>query len=171
MSNWRVTTLVLAVSAAAFGGACSEQTPPTAPSPSSQPVPGWYHLLFFREGETGLEPVTTLPVNDGGLILGAHVVPAQGGAVVFQYCSYKGLPPNDIERADEAPSEACESGLATWTNLRAAIPVNATGDAFFDFGVVHIPRTVGFRFRYLGQGSGLANGVSAPADFTWVPES
>jgi hypothetical protein len=91
--------------------------------------------------------------------------------VIFQYCSYKGLPPNDIARADEAPTAACEDGSATWANLPRGVPVNASGDAYLDFGVVMIPRTVGFRFRYLGQGSGIANGVSAPEDFTWCPVS
>jgi hypothetical protein len=88
--------------------------------------------------------------------------------VIFQYCSLKGLPPNDIERADEAPSAACANGSATWANLPASVPVNASGDAYLDFGVVLIPRTVGFRFRYFGQGSGIANDPSAPEDFKWV---
>jgi hypothetical protein len=38
---------------------------------------------------------------------------------------------------------------------------------YFDFGTVLIPRTVGFRFRYLGQGSGIPNGMSDPQNFTW----
>jgi hypothetical protein len=106
------------------------------------------------------------------LVLGAHIesssgVPAQRGAVSFQYCSFKGLPPGDITRADEAPSAACDSGLAVWKNL-VNVQVNASGDAYMDFGIVQIPRTVGFRFRYQAQGSGVANGVSAPTDFTWI---
>jgi hypothetical protein len=94
--------------------------------------------------------------------------PAQGGLVTFQYCSYKGGPPNDINRADEAPSAACATREASWANL-VSVPVNASGDAYMNFGFVQIPRTVGFRFKYTGQGSGIANGVSAPSDFTWVP--
>jgi hypothetical protein len=27
--------------------------------------------------------------------------------------------------------------------------------------------TIGFRFRYSGQGSGIANGTSLPVDFSW----
>lgn len=45
------------------------------------------------------------------------------------------------------------------------LKVNESGDAFVDFGAVLHPRTIGFRVRYLGQGSGIANGVSAPKDF------
>ena len=144
-------------------------------SPLAQPVAGSYELGFFTSGPTGPEPVQgPLPVSSVELVLGAHVedafgAPAQKGAVTFQYCSYRGLPPNDITRADEAPSAACASGEATWKNLVARIGVDASGNAYLTFGIVQIPRTVGFRFQYYGQGSGIANAVSAPADFTWVP--
>jgi hypothetical protein len=106
------------------------------------------------------------------LVLKAHIAdslgkPAHRGLVIFQYCSLKGLPPNDITRPDEAPKEACENGSATWANL-GAFKVNTSGDAFFDFGIVLIPRTVGFRFRYQGQGSRIPNGISdPPQNFTW----
>jgi hypothetical protein len=141
---------------------------------AAQPVPGSYELSFLN---SALEPVSSLPVCTQSaceeLILKAHIedgsgVPAQRGVATFQYCSLKGLPPNDITRADEAPSAACETGAGTWANL-AGLKVNESGDAYLDFGVVLIPRTVGFRFRYIGQGGGVANGVSAPMDFTWVP--
>ena len=46
--------------------------------------------------------------------------------------------------------------------------VNQSGDAYFDFCCVYTPRTIGFRFRYLGQGSGTANGFSAWQNFTWT---
>jgi len=143
-------------------------------SPLAHSVAGSYELGFFTSGPTGLEPVQgPLPVSSVELVLGAHVenavgAPAQKGAVSFQYCSYRGLPPNDITRADEAPSAACASGEATWKNL-GRIGVDASGNAYLNFGIVQIPRTVGFRFQYSGQGSGIANAVSAPADFTWVP--
>jgi hypothetical protein len=174
-------------------GACTQRSP-TAPTrasdehasqPSSAPssgqpidssattaaqaVPGIYELSFV---DTSLQPVTTLVVGTQELELAAHVTngsgaPAQGGAVRFQYCSYKGLPPYDITRADEAPLAACESGEAIWKNL-VTVPVNASGYAYMDFGIVQIPRTVGFRFIYVSQGSGIANGTSLPEDFTWV---
>lgn len=188
MPRRNLARLIVAVLAAGAFVACSDQSP-VAPGATpdgvgdlsllSQPVPGTLELSFFKNGPSGLEPVSSLPVCIVGsvceeLILGAHVeasgVPPQRGAVIFQYCSFKGLPPNDIERADEAPMAACESGSATWANLPPSVPVNASGDAYRDFGLVRIPRTVGFRFRYLGQGSGIANGVSTPPeDFTWDP--
>jgi hypothetical protein len=145
-----------------------------AATPLAQPAPGSLGLSFFINGPTGLQPVTSLTVLSDELILGAHVAnssgtAATGGSVTFQYCSFKGRPPNDITRADEAPSSACDSGAAVWKNL-GTVRVNGSGDAFFDFGIVQIPRTVGFRFRYAGQGSGIANGVlQPPQDFTWLP--
>jgi hypothetical protein len=167
---------------AAFVGAvaslaCSDQTPvgpvsPNAPADvriAGNAAIGSFQLSFFTNG---LVPVSSLPVFQE-LILGAHVTdasgaPAQGGSVTFQYCSLKGGPPNDINRADEAPSAACATRDATWANL-LGVPVDASGNAYMNFGLVQIPRTVGFRFKYTGQGSGIANGTSAPSDFTWVP--
>jgi hypothetical protein len=158
--------------------ACSDHTPvsPSVERGLSADAPalaraasGSFQLSFFANG---LVPVSSLPVFQE-LILGAHVAdgfgaPAQGGLVTFQYCSYKGGPPNDINRADEAPSAACATKEASWANL-VSVPVNASGDAYMNFGFAQIPRTVGFRIKYTGQGSGIANGVSAPSDFTWVP--
>jgi hypothetical protein len=109
----------------------------------------------------------------------AHVTngagaPAQRGSATFEYCSYKKLPPNDITRADEAPKEACEQRTASWASL-GSVAVDAgtcpglgTGNACYNFGLVRIPRTVGFRFRFTGQRSGIANGTSAPLNFTWT---
>jgi hypothetical protein len=189
MPRRKPSSLMVAVVAAGAIAACADQSPvsPRAgsdraggPSLLSQSVPGTYQLFFFKNGPTGLVPVSSLSVCIVGLIcdeliLGAHVaasgVPAGSGTVIFQYCSYKGLPPNDITRADEAPSAACDDGSASWANLPPGVPVTGSGDAYRDFGVVRIPRTVGFRFRYLGQGSGIANGVSVSRDFTWCPVS
>jgi hypothetical protein len=137
---------------------------------SSQVNAGIYQLSFYTNG---LVPVTTLVAGSGSeLILGALVTdvagaPAQGGSVTFQYCSLKGLPPNDITRADEAPSSACASGDGDWARL-TTVPVDASGHAYMDFGIVMLPRTIGFRFAYTRKGGAVSSGVSAPADFTWV---
>ena len=40
-----------------------------------------------------------------------------------------------------------------------------------NFGMVTIPREIGFRFRYSPQGSGIANGTSEATNFTWLPSS
>lgn len=158
--------------------ACSDQTPVT-PSLNAgasgdvhvlaRPAQGSYELSFYA---SGLVPVSSLPVFEE-LILGAHVADASGvaaerGLVTFQYCSLKGLPPNDITRADEAPSAACATKDAAWANL-LSVPVDGSGNAYMNFGFASIPRTVGFRFRYTGQGSGIANHESLPKDFTWDP--
>jgi hypothetical protein len=127
-----------------------------SPAALAQPVPGSYELTFNFDVE---------------LILKAHIEdhlgnPASGGLVVFQYCSYKGLPPNDITQPDEAPSSACADGSATWVTL-ARVPVNSvSGEALLNFGVVSVVNVIGFRFRYLGQGTGIANSLIDPVD--WV---
>ena len=132
---------------------------------------GVYQIGFYT---TGLVPVTTLVAGSAELILGAHVTdaagaPAQGGSVTFQYCSRNGRP-NDISNADEAPTSDCLSGAASWARL-TSVPVDASGNAYMDFGLVMIPRTVGFRFTYSAKGGSVASGTSAPADFTWVAAS
>ena len=165
--------------------ACSEQdslAPVIAPhgvehpGPLSRPAPGSYELSFVSGGQA----VSTLPVCTESVcpILGlkaavedAAGAPAQSGTVTFQYCSLKGLPPNDIERADEAPKEACETGEGAWRNLGSVKVSLLDGSPHFpplSFGAVLIPRTVGFRFRYSSGGSGIANGVSEAENFTWT---
>jgi hypothetical protein len=133
---------------------------------------GSYDLSFYIRVAGSLQSVSTLTVLSNELILGAHIAdqfgaPAQRGTVTFQYCSLKGLPPNDITRADEAPSANCADGSASWANL-GSMPVDQSGNAYWNFGVVQIPRTVGFRCRYLAQGGTIASGSCAPADFTWT---
>jgi len=178
MSRRRLACLIVAVVSARPILACSRQQPGGPdPSPATsanatsakpQGSAGSYSLSFL---DTNGNLVSTLPVGGPELILKAHVatsagVPAQSGAVTFQYCSLRGLPPHDITRADEAPKEACdELGTGSWANL-GNVPVNAAGDAFFDFGFVQIPRTVGFRFRYSARGGTIASGISPSLNFT-----
>ena len=174
--NRRILTAVI-VGAVSLS-ACSDQSPVTAPATIDLSadlgkvvsVPGSYELSFWNNGQ----PVSTLPTGGPELVLKAHVqqgvsgAPAQGGSVTFQYCSLKSGPSNDITRADELPSSECESGgTGSWARLRT-VDVNTSGDALMGFGFVTIPRTIGFRFRYSGRRSGIADGVSAPRDFTWT---
>jgi hypothetical protein len=182
MSPRNLASLTLSVLAAGAVVACSDQSPVTpGPTPDglrgpgllSRPIRGSYDLSFVSGGqEVSSLPVCTESVCEE-LGLNASVddvsgVPAETGSVIFEYCSFKGLPPNDIQRADEAPREACENGEGTWAHL-ITVKVDASGNIpVVSFGVVFIARTVGFRFRYLGQGSGIANGVSEPENFTWV---
>ena len=105
----------------------------------------------------------------GELVLWAHIESASGnapdGVVVFQYCSYKGLPPNDITQPDEAPSSACADGSGRWRNLNARIEVDANGDAFLNFGLVQVVNIIGFRYTY-SHGSVIAKAVTDPEN--WV---
>lgn len=138
-----------------------------------------YTLSFTVLGNGTYRQVSSLPVLSEELTLKAYVAdslgrPAQKGTVTFEYCSYKGGPPNDLARADEAPKEACEQGLARWSRL-TSISVNGgrcpflgTGYACMNFGIVQIPRDVGFRIRYEPQGSGIPAGETAPENFTWT---
>jgi hypothetical protein len=143
---------------------------------------GTYTLSFIARVDGTLQEVTSLPVLSTELILKAYVAdssgqPAQRGTVTFEYCSYKGGPPNDITRADEAPKEACEQGTASWARLMSlsvtagTCPGLGTGYACVNFGIVRIPRDVGFRFRYSPQGSSIAAGTSEAKNFTWVAAS
>ena len=129
-----------------------------------------------------LQEVTSLPVLTAELILKASVTSstgsaAQAGTVTFEYCSYKGGPPNDITRADEAPKEACEQGTASWARLTSVsvspgmCPGLEPGSACMNFGIVRLPRDVGFRFRYASQRSGIASGTSQSKNFTWTAAS
>ena len=98
----------VAPAAAAGGAEAVSARPPAA-------APGVYTLTFMAWVDGTLQEVTSLPVQTAELILKASVTSstgsaAQAGTVTFEYCSYKGGPPNDITRADEAPKEACEQG-------------------------------------------------------------
>jgi hypothetical protein len=165
--------MICSVALASHGIPTGVEPPPKAiqvgGSLATQRTPGSYELSFF---DSRLQPVSCLVVNGPDLVLRAHVAdqsgaPATTGRITFQYCSLQGLPPNDINRPDEAPSSACDlDHTGKWADLRSD-PVDPSGDALFDFGLVKIPRTVGFRFRYSSQGGSIASGTSASEDFTW----
>ena len=185
----RKLTVVLLTAASA--AACSGESPvvPSPPSAggdlsakASEAVPGVYELTFNDFNGAVYQEVSSLPVGGAELTLKAHVTdslgsPAQKGSVTFEYCSYKGGPPNDIERADEAPKEACLTGTARWARLTSvsvsegSCPTLGTGYACMNFGFVRIPRVVGFRMRYDPQRSGIAAATTVPENFTWTAGS
>lgn len=130
------------------------------------PATGLYQLSFLGQNPT--PPPDFIPLTNNSLLVGeelilqAHVAdssgnPAKRGSVIFQDCSLKGVP---------APSAACVSGSGTWSHI-ITLSVDQFGNAAVDFGFVSHPRTIGFRFEYIGQGSGIANGASAPGDVAW----
>jgi hypothetical protein len=194
MSHHTSARLFAATALAVMLAACSGQSP-VAPGVSasaeegslvaqaSHGVPGVYALSFFAWVDGTYQEVSSLTVLTTPLILRADVTdsagnPAQLGTVTFEYCSYLRRPPNDITRADEAPKEACEQGLAKWARLASVSVANGgnclalgSGSACTDFGLVRIPRTVGFRFRYAQQKGSIAGGTSEARNFTWVAAS
>jgi hypothetical protein len=182
----KVSLVLLAVVSFA---ACSNGSP-TAPSAEGilsaarggvSSAPGVYELSFLEQVGGVWTEVETLPVLREVLVR-AYVSdstgqPATAGSVTIQYCSYGGVK-NDIHRADEAPMEACSAGTATWVRLMSrSVTAGACPDfgAGFDqpgyvcvnFGIVTIPRTVGFRAVYQPRSSGIAGGTTAAENFTW----
>lgn len=172
--------LVGALFASIALGGCSSQSP-TAPAggagiggelsarPSSG-TPGVYQLSFLYLGQ----PVQSLPVGQEvalkALVLNATTgLPATDGTVTFQYCSRAGRK-NDRTDADEAPRVECDEGAAKWATV-VSVRLNQKGEAFGGFGFVQIPRTIGFRFLFRPEKSGIDTGISAHLDFRWEPLS
>lgn len=141
-------------------------------------VPGLYDLSFRKWRNGVMEPVSSLPVGSGPLVLFAHVEdavgnPAQSGTVSFEFCGHY------------EPKETCDAGLARWTRLgRISIgscycpscgglpdfdpgPGNA---CLFVFGTggPGMEGDDGFRFKYAGRKGGIASGTSGAANFTWT---
>jgi hypothetical protein len=50
-------------------------------------------------------------------------------------------------------------------------PFPSAGYTCVNFGIVSIPRVVGFRIRYEPQGSSIPAGVTPPENFIWVAAS
>ena len=196
MSRSTSARLFVVVATAVTLAACSSQSP-VAPGAQSSAQgssldakppsgsPGVYALTFHAQlGNGGFTEVSSLPVFIQGvytpsLHLKAQVTdasgnPATSGTVTFQYCSY-GKPTNDITNPDEAPMEDCNAGAAKWVELRRAMRVNdgscvhlGSPSACTGFGLVRIPRSVGFRFRYAQQGGSIASGTSPARNFVWT---
>jgi hypothetical protein len=147
---------------------------------AAPPVKGFYDLeLYVSEFPYPLQPLpepATLLVCDPSnppcqhLLLRARVedgshLPAQGGAVVFESCYLKGNPPG----SDAAPSAACESGLGMWMGRWHWDIVDGFSPMIEPpIGVSFVPRTVGYRFSYIGQGTSILNYASEPKDVTWI---
>ncbi len=154
---------IVAFALAALAGLGAVVADPRVTVLAAPTVQGIYDLSFFADTQQGLVPLAnnSLPVHTE-LALRAHVQdtsghPAQRGLVIFQDCELK-IP---------VPSAACDSGSGAWTHL-ITMSVDTSGNTpFFGYGAISTPTTIGFRFRYIGQGSGIANGASASSDVTW----
>jgi hypothetical protein len=90
--------------------------------------------------------------------------PAADGVVVFDYCSYKGIPRYDITQPDEAPSSACADGSGKWVRVSTPVPVS-NGHALLNFGDVLVVNVIGFRYKY-SRGTEIANSLVGPVD--WI---
>jgi hypothetical protein len=142
-------------------GACSEASP-AGPSATSAEAPilaaraalGQYDLHFDYD----VELVLIATVRDAG---GA---PAEGGTAAFQYCS-TGRPRGDETDPDETSSSECANGTGSWINLGRS-SVDADGQAHYVFGSISVVDVIGFRYKYTGQGSGIASFTTAGED--WV---
>ena len=181
---------VVLLAAMAFA-ACSSGSP-TGPSADglasaarggAPAASGLYDLQFRSQYPDGdWKDVDTLPVSAAELLIRVHVTdstgqPATSGSVTIEYCSYGGQK-NNIDRPDEAPAAACATGTARWVRHTSrsvtaggcpefATPELATGYVCANFGVVQIPRSVGFRAVYQSRSGGIAAGTTLPEDFTW----
>lgn len=149
LTNFR--SVVLSTAAIAF----SAYVNPSVAAPPVK-VDGIYELSFSFNQE---------------LTLDAHITdtdpepnPALNGVVVFEYCSLKGLPRNDITQPDETSSSACADGSGRWIRLRGRFPVS-NGHALMNFGLVQVVNVIGFRYTY-SRGTEIADGSSGPVD--WI---
>jgi len=168
MLRSNLITRPFAVIATVASLACSGEAP-SAPGTAPDAVQA---LTALAPGLPGLYQLS-FSVNIGGeLILTAHVQAltsgalADGGAVTFQYCSFKGLPRFDITQPDEAPISACETGSGKWITLGRVTVDPASGDASFVFGTVSVVNIIGFRGKYISQNSNIASGGIEPVNWT-----
>ena len=151
----KLASFAMAVLSAAFG-ACSDQSP-VAPSASTDRVRA---VSSMEHSVLGTYVLSVFSFTGEGLALKAEVKDASGqpasGLVMFQYCSLQGQP---------APSTECAAGSGRWVNwfvLHGFIGEVSVCCFFAPSGT-----TVGFRFRYIGQGSGTASRPSNTLDFTF----
>ena len=125
-------------------------------------APGSYLLSFLKETRTGLSPAADAEPVGTYLVLKSEVRDASGnlaqvGSVTYEFCWRNG---------DYAPKASCDAGSGSWKR-HWAVRVDPIG-SLMGFGACSSPRTIGFRFSYTGQGSGIASEVSQSRDFTWT---
>lgn len=170
LSRARVAAIVFGSCAFA---ACAGQSPVT-PSRAAEiggqdqlagkaaAAAGTFDISFLKESTSGLQPVPDLTLGVGEyLVLKSSIADASGnpvrsGQVTYEYCTRRNV---------AAAAAECQSGSGTWTRL-LSMSVDPIG-SLAGFGSCSTPRTIGFRFRYTAQGSGIANGVSPAKDVTW----
>ena len=162
MSHFRLARLLLPA-AAGVAIACSDQSP-TGPAGLSEDV------AAARGGTATVPGIYTMStrMTSEGLVLEARVqyastgAPATGGEAKFYVCRIGNAP---------APASACVSGAGRWSFEGTAGIIGSglkAGFAFRLFGQCPAGTTVGFYFRYSAQRTGIADGQSAPVDYTYA---
>ena len=161
MPRRTLARLIVAVIASGSGAlaACSDQSP-VAPTAAPGAV---RHLSLLAQLVPGTGDISFVPGSGGHVTLVATVTGAEGGVVKFQFCAQKtglefGFPTIPL------PSAECEPGGSGRWFAAATVPVVA-GEASFDFSRVSSGNTIGFRFVYVGQGSGIGNFTSPARDY------
>jgi len=137
--------------------------------PRATPQDVRYATLQARPADGTLYQLSVYATTIGtGAVLDAFVLdafgaPATSGAAVFYYCSIRGNP---------APSETCLTGGGRWARYGSVGIIDIgpnQGHALMTFSESQPSgTTIGFSFRYSGQGSGIASAPSDNvADYTW----
>ena len=130
MSSLNFKTVVLSIAAVVSSAYAIESV--AAPP---EKVDGVYELDFDFSQDFELE-------------LDAHITdglnPAMDGVVVFDYCSFKGVPRYDSTQPDEAPRSACADGSGKWVRISTPVPVS-NGHALLNFGLVQVVKCGEFR--------------------------
>jgi hypothetical protein len=153
----------------------STATPEGSGGLAAQAVEGSYTLNLAT---TSGQIVSSLPIAGTGapseLLLWAQVSGpdglAQRGSVIFQACRAGGSG-FTVWR----PSAECDSGVAHWAHVSTVSVTEgcrpfapASGNVCRIFGTRPIPQTIGFRYKFIGQGGIIASGESVSKDMTWV---
>lgn len=166
MPNSRFRTLIVGALAPLASVACAGES---LVAPHATPQDVRYAAILARPAEGSLYQLSVYATTFGtGATLDAYVLdafgaPATDGSATFYYCSLQGNP---------APSGTCLTGGGRWARYGSAGIIDAgpnQGHALLGFSASQPSgTTIGFRFRYSGQGSGIASASSDNvADYTW----
>lgn len=126
----------------------------TAGSVSAKPVTGSYKIEFPSGNQ--LSAGSTIVVR---AVVRDPVNLAPSGTIVWQICK-------DSSGSGVA-SATCDAGTARWDSWFRDPVDPACGCAQFGVQNPNV-QTIGYRYKYVGQGSGIANGISSPADAVWT---
>lgn len=166
MRHSRFRTFIVGALAPFAFVACAEESL-VAPQATSQNVPNEATLARAVEGSLYQLSVYATTLGTGAVldayVLDAFGAPATSGTVAFSYCSSRGNP---------APSATCLTSEGHWVRYGSAGIIDIgpyQGHALLTYSQSQPSgTTIGFNFRYSGQGSGIASAQSDNVvDYTW----